>query len=92
MLYLVAYDIADPKRLRRVAKTCEDYGIRVERSVFECDLSNADMAELWTKISQIVDLQEDCAVSYRIDAADRRHIRRLGSVGETLSADDIVIV
>ncbi len=92
MLYLVAYDIADPKRLRRVAKICEDYGVRVERSVFECDLPNTDMAALWTKIGQTVDLREDCAVCYRIDAADRRHVRRLGNMGETLSADDIVII
>ena len=38
MFYLVAYDIADPSRLRRVAKACEDYGIRLEKSVFQCDL------------------------------------------------------
>jgi hypothetical protein len=38
MLHLVAYDISDPKRLSRVARVCKDYGIRVEYSVFECDL------------------------------------------------------
>lgn len=92
MLHLIAYDIANPKRLRRVAKICEDYGIRVERSVFECDLSDTDMAAFWTRLCQTVDTREDCVVSYRIGAIDRRHIRRLGGVGETLSADDIVII
>ena len=46
MLHLIAYDIASDKRLRRVARICEDYGIRVEKSVFECDLSDGDFADL----------------------------------------------
>ena len=34
--YLVAYDICDPKRLRKVAHTCEDFGFRRQYSVFLC--------------------------------------------------------
>ena len=39
MFIMVAYDIADHKRLRRVAKVMEGYGHRVQRSIFECDLT-----------------------------------------------------
>jgi CRISPR-associated protein Cas2 len=45
MLMLITYDIslADPEgqtRLRRIAKHCLDYGVRVQYSVFECDLAH----------------------------------------------------
>ncbi len=38
MLTVIAYDITDQRRLRQIAKICEDYGVRVEYSVFECRL------------------------------------------------------
>ena len=47
MLTLLAYDIADPKRLSRVAKVCEDYGVRVQYSVFECHLENGEFEQVW---------------------------------------------
>ena len=46
MKCLIAYDISDPKRLRRVAKTLERYGIRIEKSVFTCDLAPAKITKL----------------------------------------------
>ena len=39
--YLVAYDIANPKRLRKVATACEDFGSRRQYSVFACRLTAA---------------------------------------------------
>ena len=49
MLVLVSYDVAmqderGPKRLRRVAKTCQDYGQRVQYSVFECIVDPAPVS------------------------------------------------
>lgn len=44
--YLVAYDIADPKRLRQICGIMEQYGQRIQYSVFLCDLSPAERAEL----------------------------------------------
>ena len=41
--FLIAYDISDPKRLRRVCKTMEEYGDRLQYSVFICDLSRAEL-------------------------------------------------
>ena len=48
MLHLVAYDVRKPKRLRYVAKICENYGLRVEYSVFECDLKEELFNALWS--------------------------------------------
>jgi len=44
--YVVAYDICDPKRLRKVAQTCEDFGLRRQYSVFFCRLTAADFVRL----------------------------------------------
>jgi len=66
MLWLVAYDIANPKRLSRVAKTCLDYGVRVEKSVFECDLEEAVFATFWSELNALIEADEDAIVAYRI--------------------------
>ncbi len=87
MLHLVAYDISSPKRLRRVAKTCEDFGIRVEYSVFECDLAEDDFRRLWKRLGTVIDEDEDCILAYRICGACVQRIESMGSVvrpGETL--------
>ena len=68
MLTLVAYDIADPKRLSRVAKICEDYGVRVQYSVFECRLEEAEFEDYWLKLLCEIDEDEDRVVAYKIDA------------------------
>jgi len=44
--YLVCYDVADPKRLRRVAKVVEEYGTRIQFSVFECPLDDLRLQQL----------------------------------------------
>ncbi len=80
MLYLVAYDICEPKRLRKVAKTCEDYGIRVEYSVFECDLSEENFKALWDELNRIIDADEDSILAYRICGACIEKIASMGNV------------
>lgn len=92
MLHLIAYDIGSPRRLRRVAKACADYGVRMEKSVFECDLTDEQMAELWTRLSKIVDEDVDRVYDYRIGAIERRNIRRLGHSPETPDAEEILVL
>lgn len=41
MNMIVAYDISDPKRLRKVAKIMKDYGLRVQKSIFEVSLTHS---------------------------------------------------
>jgi CRISPR-associated protein Cas2 len=57
--YLVSYDIANPKRLRRVAKTIEGFGVRLQYSVFECPLDGLRLAELKSELSCLVKHDED---------------------------------
>jgi len=80
MLHLVAYDIRQPKRLRQVAKTCEDFGIRVEYSVFECDLTEKNFNCLWILLEEIIDPDEDCILAYRICGSCVRKIESIGAI------------
>ncbi len=66
MIRVVAYDISSPRRLRRVANTCLDYGVRVEKSVFECDLNDGQFAAFWAKLQREIDPEEDSLVVYSL--------------------------
>jgi len=68
MLTLLAYDIADQKRLSRVAKVCENFGVRVQYSVFECRLEEAEFQEFWLQLLIVINEDEDRLVAYKIDA------------------------
>ena len=57
--YLVAYDICDPKRLRKVAKICEDFGMRRQYSVFFCRLAAVDLIRLKSRLYDVVNLDRD---------------------------------
>lgn len=72
MLTLVAYDIVKPRRLARVARVCEDFGVRVQYSIFECHLEETEFQEFWSRILQEIDEEEDRVVAYKIDAKSAR--------------------
>ena len=76
MLYLIAYDIADPKRLHRIAVICEDYGVRIQNSLFECWLEDRQFLELWEKLCHTMHPDADRIAAYKLDktAADKRMV------------------
>lgn len=57
--YLVSYDICHPKRLRRVARALEGYGVRLQYSVFECPLNDLRIAQLRAELQPILNHDED---------------------------------
>ena len=57
--YIVCYDIANDKRLRKVFKTCGNFGDHLQFSVFECDLNPSEKIELETALSDIINHDED---------------------------------
>lgn len=57
--YLVCYDIHDPKRLRRVAKQMEGYGLRLQESVFRCRLSDRQLSRLKWEMQKIIDPSDE---------------------------------
>jgi CRISPR-associated protein Cas2 len=60
--YLIAYDVAEPHRLRRICSIMESYGERLQYSVFLCDLSVPERLALDDKIIGVMDRTEDSVV------------------------------
>jgi len=72
MLILVAYDVSTVKaagcrRLRRVAQACEDYGTRVQKSVFECQVGQKEWARLRDRLLTEIKKEEDSLRFYYLD-------------------------
>ena len=57
--YVVSYDICNQKRLNKAAKIILDYGIRVQKSVYEVELNSAQFTELCRRLSSIIKAEED---------------------------------
>jgi len=57
--YLVSYDISNPKRLRKVARALEGFGVRLQYSVFECPLDDVRLALLKTQLHDLLNHDED---------------------------------
>lgn len=51
---IVAYDIADPKRLAQIAKIMSDYGSRVQKSIFEVSLGNQAFQEMRRRVEKVI--------------------------------------
>lgn len=83
MLVIVCYDVATQtpegrRRLRRVAKACEAMGQRVQKSVFECQVTLAQFEELESTLLAEIDLKEDCLRLYRLSEPYHLYIKEHG--------------
>ena len=90
--YLVAYDICNPKRLRKVAQTCEDFGFRRQYSVFLCRLTAADLVRLKSRLYDIINLQEDQVLFIPLCNRCADGIESLGRPVEKHDKNDVIIV
>ena len=83
MELLVTYDVdtTEPggqRRLRRVAKVCEAHGQRVQKSVFECTLTAAQLEMLMHKLEKEIDAGKDSLRIYRLQQPRERFLKVLG--------------
>lgn len=75
-LYLVAYDIREPKRLRRMLLVLKDYASGGQKSAFECYLTVAERKELLSRVEQTMDEEVDAFLVIRM--TDRDAVATLG--------------
>jgi CRISPR-associated protein Cas2 len=80
MLILVGYDISSPKRLQKVARACEDFGLRVQYSFFECHLESEAFDGLWNRLLDLIDPEQDRLVAYRLDASSAKRTLTAGTM------------
>lgn len=69
-LYIVAYDITDPKRWRKVFKLMNGYGAWVQLSVFQTRMNKRRQAELVARIDKVIDHRADHVVLVDLGIAD----------------------
>jgi CRISPR-associated protein Cas2 len=86
--YLVCYDICSDKRLRRVFKTCRNYGDHLQYSVFECDLNAAEMVKLERELNEIINTAEDQVLFVSLGPTESRGARDIRSIGLPYSKID----
>lgn len=59
MNMVVAYDIANPRRLNRIAKVMKDYGVRVQKSIFEVEVNDSTFTEMRFRAEDVMNRHED---------------------------------
>lgn len=96
MLVLVSYDVnteteSGRRRLRKVAKTCEKYGQRVQNSVFECMLDATEYVVVKNELADIIDIKTDSLRFYNLGNKYQSKVEHMG-VGLAHSQDDILIL
>jgi len=80
----VTYDVSvltrdGRRRLRRIAKTCLDYGMRVQNSVFECEVNPAQFTVLKNTLIEIFNPEEDSLRFYFLGTKGRQKVEHIGA-------------
>lgn len=84
MLVLITYDVsvissAGRKRLRHIAKICLDYGVRVQNSVFECEVAPDQWVRLKSELLSIYNPEEDSLRFYMLGKKGRNKVEHCGA-------------
>lgn len=82
--FLVAYDICDPGRLRRVFQIMRGFGDHLQYSVFRCALSNREKVQLIAKLSEVIHHGEDQVMLVDLGGVSPRSRRRFRTLGVPL--------
>ena len=96
MLVLITYDVntetaAGRARLRKVAKQCVNYGRRVQNSVFECILDNAQCVMLKSTLMEIIDEEVDSLRFYYLGNKYKTKVEHVG-VDKGIAVDETLIL
>lgn len=96
MFVLITYDVETitpegSKRLRKVAKACQDYGIRVQNSVFECVVDSAQYVLLKNRLKGIIDAEHDNVRFYSMGDNWERKIESFGKDTGTHVTDCLIV-
>lgn len=96
MYILVTYDVdtiseSGKKRLRQVARICKNYGQRVQNSVFECEVTEAQYCLLKDQIKEVMNEQLDSIRFYHLNKNKNHSIDTLGKITSYDVNDTIII-
>ena len=92
LFYVVSYDISDNKRRTRLSKYLQSYGVRVQYSVFEMELSKEQYGILKKGVRKLIEKGEDSIRIYSICAECRKKIETIGKDKGHYYDDEFVII
>lgn len=81
-LYLVTYDVADPARLRHIYRLMRGYGDHVQLSVFLCELSAKEKAQLRARVEDVLHMREDQLLLVDLGPAEGRAPGAIQAIGK----------
>ena len=95
-MVLINYDVsttspAGKKRLRKVAKECQNHAQRVQNSVFEADLDYSSFLKLKEKLMDLIDKEEDSLRSYYLGNNRERRVEHVGAK-KTYNPEGVIII
>ena len=96
MMVIISYDVAtsDPagkKRLRKVAKECQNHAQRVQNSVFEADLDYSAFMKLKERLIEIIDKEKDSLRFYYLGNNWERRVEQVGAK-QTYNPEGVLII
>ncbi|MBM4763092.1 CRISPR-associated endonuclease Cas2 [Bacillus sp. B15-48] len=96
MLVLITYDVstvtsAGQKRLRKVSKVCQNYGQRVQNSVFECVVDATQFTSLKLELIDIIDENQDSLRFYQLGNNYKSKVEHIG-IKESLDIEGPLIL
>jgi len=96
MMVLVTYDVntetkVGKNRLRKVAKQCQNYGQRVQNSVFECLIDPSQLAELKNNLESLIDPEKDSIRFYYLGNQWKNRVEHIGAK-ETIDLENALII
>lgn len=94
-MYVISYDLSNNKLRNKVAKELENYGRRVQYSVFECRISKKQMEQLYEKLLPIMQKEPEGNIRiYRLCMNCEEQIQTIGIKNECMTAaeEDIFVI
>lgn len=92
MNMIIAYDIAHPRRLNRVARIMKDYGKRVQKSIFEAEIDEKTFNEMKLRVEMVLNKREDGVKYFPLCNRCSDRPIAIGICAESPSDDPYVIV
>ncbi len=95
-MVLVSYDVATKdaagtKRLRKISETCVDHGLRVQDSVFECNVDPAQWEILKDRLLSLYDSEKDSLRFYFLGSNWQRRVEHHGKTGLTDIEESLIV-
>lgn len=89
-MYIITYDIVKDKTRTKVSKLLEDYGVRVQYSVFESDMDDKELERVMKKLKALIDPSTDNIKFYNLCANCEAKTLSLG-IDKSYTVPDVIV-